>query len=215
MCNTLTHRGPDDEGLVIGRVRTRRPARARRPGSACGASASSTCRADIGRSPTRPARSGRSERRIYNFQELREELAGRGHRFRLDRHRSSCLREYGDAFVRLDGMFALAVWDGPRATDSGARSLREETLCYRAAGTSVVASELQALMQVPGWSTEIARPSAILARRRRPVRLPRRQAAAGTCSSPIDRASPCAGAVARVGQLRIGEAEAIDACAIC
>src|SRR5258707_15255300 len=55
---------------------------------------------------------------LYNFAELREELAARGHEVR------GCgdtpviphlYEEYGPRFVeRLEGMFAIALWDGPR-----------------------------------------------------------------------------------------------------
>jgi asparagine synthase (glutamine-hydrolysing) len=51
----------------------------------------------------------------YNFTELREELIGRGHRFRTDSDTEVVLRaylEWGDAFAeRLNGMYAFAIWD--------------------------------------------------------------------------------------------------------
>jgi asparagine synthase (glutamine-hydrolysing) len=51
----------------------------------------------------------------YNFTELREELAGRGHRLRTDSDTEVVLRaylEWGDAFAeRLNGMYAFAIWD--------------------------------------------------------------------------------------------------------
>jgi asparagine synthase (glutamine-hydrolysing) len=52
---------------------------------------------------------------IYNFRQLRRELQACGHSFRSSGDTEVVLRayeEWGDAFVeRLDGMFALAVWD--------------------------------------------------------------------------------------------------------
>src|SRR5258708_7995273 len=55
---------------------------------------------------------------IYNFQELREELASRGHSFRSRSDTeviTHLYEDYGDRFVeRIDGMFALAVWDQRR-----------------------------------------------------------------------------------------------------
>jgi asparagine synthase (glutamine-hydrolysing) len=52
---------------------------------------------------------------VYNFRELRAELAALGHRFQSTGDTEVVLRayeEWGDSFVeRLDGMFALAVWD--------------------------------------------------------------------------------------------------------
>ncbi|MEU6406810.1 asparagine synthase (glutamine-hydrolyzing) [Streptomyces sp. NPDC046985] len=54
----------------------------------------------------------------YNFTELREELAARGHRFSTDSDTEVVLRgylEWGDGVAeRLNGMYAFAVWDGRR-----------------------------------------------------------------------------------------------------
>ena len=55
---------------------------------------------------------------IYNFTTLRAELEGRGHRFRSSGDTEVLLHAYAewgtDVFARLDGMFALAIFDGPR-----------------------------------------------------------------------------------------------------
>ncbi len=52
----------------------------------------------------------------YNFAELREELGGRGHRFDTDSDTEVVLHaylEWGEATAeRLNGMYALAIWDG-------------------------------------------------------------------------------------------------------
>src|SRR3954452_20865627 len=52
---------------------------------------------------------------VYNFRTLRRELEARGHRFGSSGDTEVVLRayeEWGEHFVeRLDGMFALAVWD--------------------------------------------------------------------------------------------------------
>src|SRR5512142_726922 len=54
----------------------------------------------------------------YRHEELRRDLAARGHAFTTRSDTESVLRaylEWGDAFLeRLDGMFALAIWDGRR-----------------------------------------------------------------------------------------------------
>jgi asparagine synthase (glutamine-hydrolysing) len=51
----------------------------------------------------------------YNYVELREDLRGRGHRFRTDSDTEVVLRgylEWGDAVAeRLNGMYAFAIWD--------------------------------------------------------------------------------------------------------
>ncbi len=55
---------------------------------------------------------------IYNFRELRGDLKKRGHIFKSQSDTESILHayeEYGiEAFSRLNGMFALALWDGYR-----------------------------------------------------------------------------------------------------
>ncbi|MGW8377910.1 asparagine synthase (glutamine-hydrolyzing) [Streptomyces sp. ODS28] len=52
----------------------------------------------------------------YNFEELRKELAGRGHRFVTDSDTEVVLhgyQEWGPAVAeRLNGMYAFAIWDG-------------------------------------------------------------------------------------------------------
>lgn len=52
---------------------------------------------------------------IYNYRELREELRGRGHRFATEGDGEVLLhawQEWGDAALdRVNGMFALALWD--------------------------------------------------------------------------------------------------------
>jgi asparagine synthase (glutamine-hydrolysing) len=58
---------------------------------------------------------------VYNFQELRQELEGHGHRFRSGTDTEVILRGYRqwgiDVLVkRLRGMFALGFWDQPRQT---------------------------------------------------------------------------------------------------
>ena len=52
---------------------------------------------------------------VYNFHELRTELAGRGHRFQTSSDTEVVLHaylEWGDSFVdHLNGMYAFAIWD--------------------------------------------------------------------------------------------------------
>lgn len=55
---------------------------------------------------------------VYNYRELRAELAASGHRFRTQSDTEVVLHAYlqwGDAFVdRLNGMYAFAIWDVDR-----------------------------------------------------------------------------------------------------
>lgn len=92
---------------------------------------------------------------IYNFQELRAALEARGHRFRSKTDSEVIVHayeEYGDDFVRrLDGMFAIALWDEERERLLLARDRTgKKPLYYSADGTCCVfASEIKALFAHP------------------------------------------------------------------
>jgi asparagine synthase (glutamine-hydrolysing) len=98
---------------------------------------------------------------IYNYRELREELAGKGHRFRTQGDTevlAHLYEEHGPGFAdRLRGMFAIAVWDANRRRLVLARDrFGIKPLYYRLTGDSLsFASELKALLQQPGFSREI------------------------------------------------------------
>src|SRR3989442_391705 len=91
---------------------------------------------------------------IYNFRELREELASRGHRFRSRTDTEvipHLYEESGDAFVeRLEGMFAVAVWDAARRRLVLARDrMGKKPLLYlERDGELLFASEHAALLAV-------------------------------------------------------------------
>ena len=89
---------------------------------------------------------------IYNFKELRDELARAGHAFRTKSDTEVIVHLYerdGPAFVeRLDGMFAIAVWDARARTLVLARDrLGKKPLIYHTAGGELYfGSEHQALL---------------------------------------------------------------------
>jgi asparagine synthase (glutamine-hydrolysing) len=98
---------------------------------------------------------------LYNFPALREELAARGHdvRGRGDTPVIPHLyEEHGPRFVeRLEGMFAIALWDAPRGRLVLARDrLGKKPLVWTrlADGTFAFASELKALLGLPGLRRE-------------------------------------------------------------
>src|SRR4051812_8114557 len=94
---------------------------------------------------------------LYNFPELRKDLASRGHEVR-GRGDTPVIphlyEEYGPGFVeRLDGMFAIALWDANRGRLLLARDrLGKKPLVWTRLpdGTLAFASELKALTTLPG-----------------------------------------------------------------
>src|SRR5688572_30441915 len=92
---------------------------------------------------------------IYNFVELRRELEALGHQFRSRSDTEVLAHGYeawGDALPeRLDGMFALAVWDEPRKRLLLARDRagKKPLFVARAPGLVAFASEIKALLEVP------------------------------------------------------------------
>lgn len=103
---------------------------------------------------------------IYNFRELRRQLEERGHRFR--NHTDSevivhAYQEHGPDFLeQIAGMFALAVWDTRTKRLLIARDrLGIKPLYYlHQPHRLVFASEIKAILAVPGVSSEID-PSAL------------------------------------------------------
>src|SRR3954451_19956354 len=92
---------------------------------------------------------------VYNFRELRRELTARGHAFRSSGDTEVVLRayeEWGEGFVeRLDGMFAIAIWDGRRGKLVLARDRTgKKPLFYCVQdGRLTFGSEIKALLACP------------------------------------------------------------------
>src|SRR5437899_1013979 len=106
MCQTIVHRGPDDEGIYVnGQV-------------ALGMRRLSIIDLSTGHQPIH--NEDRSvwivfNGEIYNFQELRRELEAAGHRFYTSTDTEAIVHAYEQwgaaAIGRLRGMFGLAIWD--------------------------------------------------------------------------------------------------------
>jgi asparagine synthase (glutamine-hydrolysing) len=92
---------------------------------------------------------------VYNFRELRRELAARGHHCASSGDTEVVLRayeEWGEAFVeRLDGMFALAVWDARTGRLLLARDRTGKKPLYYCVqdGRITFGSEIKALIACP------------------------------------------------------------------
>lgn len=99
---------------------------------------------------------------VYNFRELRHELERAGHEFRSRSDTEVVLRayeEWGPDFVgRLNGMFALAIWD--RRSDTlflardryGVKPLYTTTV----GATFLFASEVKAFLEHPDFRAELS-----------------------------------------------------------
>lgn len=148
MASRLVHRGPDDEG-----IEAQGPA-------ALGARRLSIIDLEGGHQPVSnedgtvwAAQNGE----IYNYRELAAELRSRGHRLRTQSDTEVIAHLYeqeGERFAeRLDGMFAVAVWDAKRARLLLARDrLGIKPLVYGVLRDEqgprlAFASELQALLE--------------------------------------------------------------------
>ncbi len=98
---------------------------------------------------------------IYNFRQLRSELAGLGYRFERDSDTEVLLRAYqhwGEGVVeRLRGMFAFAIWDGVKQRVFMARDrFGEKPLFLLEDATGLYfASEIKALLKVPHFRREV------------------------------------------------------------
>ncbi|MEJ2718342.1 MAG: asparagine synthase (glutamine-hydrolyzing) [Deltaproteobacteria bacterium] len=99
---------------------------------------------------------------IYNFQELREDLEGRGHRFRTTSDTEVVLELYlekKEAMVDdLNGMFSVAVWDDQEKKLLLARDRLGKKPLYYSAGNGRLSfsSELFSLVQDSAVSRELS-----------------------------------------------------------
>ncbi len=153
MRDRLTHRGPDDAGLY-----------AEGPVGLSQRRLSIVDLSEAGRNPMANEDHTRwitFNGEVYNVLGRRDELEAKGHRFRSRTDTEMVLHlyeEYGDDFVlQLTGMFAFALWDGPRRRLLVVRDrMGKKPMYWRAdGGTFAFGSELKALLADPTMPREV------------------------------------------------------------
>jgi len=152
MCATISHRGPDDEGIYINNnlgIGIRRLAIIDISG---GHQPISNENKDIW-----VVFNGE----IYNYRELREFLDSKGHRFSTKTDTETIVHLYeekGEEFAQdLRGMFAIAIWDERNKKLVIARDrIGEKPLFYAETGDSLLfASEIKSILEFPEFKREI------------------------------------------------------------
>ncbi len=155
MAARIAHRGPDDEGFFTD------------PEAGLGLAHRRLSILDPSPAGHQPMASGSGRYtisyngEIYNFPELKRALERRGVSFRSNCDTEMILelyeREGPDCFARLNGIFALAIWDSRERALTLARDgvgVKPLYLARTPAGFAF-ASEMKALLEVPGLDRTI------------------------------------------------------------
>ena len=153
MNNRQRHRGPDDEGYLI------------QPGIGLGHRRLSIIDLTTGHQPLYNEDGSVGivfNGEIYNYQELIPELTRLGHVFRTRSDTEVIVHAWeawGESCVeRFRGMFAFALWDRNQETLFLARDrlgVKPMFYAWLPGGTLIFGSELKALVEHGGWSTEL------------------------------------------------------------
>ncbi len=156
MRDRLAHRGPDNQGLFVAADRR------------VGLGFRRLAIIDLSTEANQPLPNEDGTVRvvfngeIYNFMVLRKELIARGHHFRTNSDTETIVHLYeerGADFVEaLDGMFAIALWDGRRQRLVLARDRvgKKPLFYYLDDRRLVFGSEIKAILAHPGVPVSIA-----------------------------------------------------------
>ena len=147
MCRVITHRGPDDQGVML------------MPGVVLGMRRLSIIDLAGGHQPISNEDNAVTivfNGEIYNYQELQTVLQSRGHRFTTSSDTEAIVHayeEFGASCVNhLRGMFAFAIWDDREKKLFVARDrVGKKPLYYSVtrSGSLVFGSELKSLLEHP------------------------------------------------------------------
>jgi asparagine synthase (glutamine-hydrolysing) len=152
MVAALSHRGPDEHGIYIN------------GGTGLGHARLSIIDVASGQQPMLSADGNvcvTLNGEIFNYVELREAMVRRGHRFRTHSDTEVLLKLYEekgpDCVGDFNGDFAFAIWDEPKRRLMLARDrMGVRPLFYtHHRGHLYIASEVKALLTVPGISAEL------------------------------------------------------------
>jgi asparagine synthase (glutamine-hydrolysing) len=152
MNETIVHRGPDDEGVLVG------------PGIGLGFRRLSIIDVAGGHQPISNEDGSiwvMLNGEIYNYPELRKELLERGHMLATRSDTETIVHlyeEYGEScFSRLRGMFAIVIWDSKKRKLLLARDrVGKKPLFYAADQQRIIfGSELKALLASDDFSREM------------------------------------------------------------
>jgi len=152
MCDVITYRGPDDQGIYVG------------PGIGLGMRRLSIIDLSTGRQPVHNEDQSVwvvFNGEIYNFKELRKDLEKKGHRFYTSTDTEVIVHlyeEYGEGCVRyLRGMFAFALWDEMRQKLVLARDRLgiKPLYYYLSPRVFLFGSEIKSILQYPEIEREI------------------------------------------------------------
>jgi asparagine synthase (glutamine-hydrolysing) len=173
MCKALTHRGPDDEGLVF--IKDSHYLEMKKPfelplgqgGFEVGLGHRRLSIIDLSTAGHQPMCNEDGKiwivfnGEIYNFQEIREKLAKKGHLFKSKSDTEAILHAYEEWGVKcLDhfrGMFAFAIWDSRQKKLFLARDRlgKKPLVYYHKNGRFIFASEIKAILQDPEVEREV------------------------------------------------------------
>ena len=168
MVSAIAHRGPDDEGFYFSPAlpvsNSTSTASGGGPGAALGHRRLSIIDVGGGHQPLSNEDGSvwiAFNGEVYNYQELQPELKRQGHQFRTSSDTETIVHlyeQYGtDCVKHLRGMFAFAIWDEKQKQLFLARDrLGKKPLVYHLNSDRLVfASELKALLQIPGIPREL------------------------------------------------------------